>query len=110
MSKFLTSMDSAIFISSMARKRPGQSLGPAPNGMDTFLLFPSDAGISQRSGRNAVASAKLASSIAATRVSSMMTVPFGMATSATVVSSTASATISGATGRKRIDSLMHASV
>ena len=55
-SKRPISVASAIFISSIARCRPGQTRGPAPKGIETRLAEVASgplAGSSQRSGANA---------------------------------------------------------
>ena len=61
-SKRPISVASAIFISSIARCRPGQTRGPAPNGIETrfaeVALGPALGRRSQRCGSNAAASAK----------------------------------------------------
>ena len=63
--KFRHSIAVTILISSIARCRPGQKRAPAPNGRNAWVSCPGrlrPGSSSQRSGRNACASAKFSSS------------------------------------------------
>ena len=102
----------AIFISSIASCRPGQTRGPAPNGIETRLAALASrpgAARSQRSGSKRSARSKYSSRSESLRIAPKTSVRAGTRMSAMVVSRTACTISVGATGFRRIVSLAQAS-
>ena len=112
-SKRPSSVAKTIFISSIARWRPGHTRGPAPNGIETRLaeLAPGPlSGSSQRCGSKVVARSKYSFSKESLRKARNTSVPAGTRMSATTLSRNACSVSEGATGFSRIVSLAQASI